>query len=201
MKVIVGLGNPGEKYQDTRHNLGFRVVEGLGLRNKDLGLSWKYEEKFKSEMMSVNYFLGPKSYQLVLIKPQTHMNNSGFAVAKMADYFKVKPENVVVIHDELDLPLGKIKIRQGGSAAGHHGVESIIKALGDDKFIRVRLGIGNVRAVGGERDGKHFDAEQFVIEKFTSTEKVKVKQLIKKAVIALELLIKEGTEVAQNQFN
>ena len=136
---MVGLGNPGEKYQGTRHNLGFEVVDKLVDSINSEGLSWSSEKKFKSEVIQINFPLTASPLSLILIKPQTYMNNSGLAVKLLADYYQIPLEDVVVIHDDLDLPLGKIKIRVGGAAAGHHGVESVISCLGDDKFIRVRL--------------------------------------------------------------
>ena len=197
MKLVVGLGNPGERYADTRHNLGFRVVEELANRLQATGSSWTEEEKFKSEICR----LQPTASGLILVKPQTHMNASGMAVAKIAKYFKVPFSEIVIIHDELDLPLGKIKVRVGGSAAGHRGVESVIEALGDDKFARIRLGIGTLHSQRGERDRQRADTERFVLEPFEPSEKAKVKHVIKQAVEALEILLDKGLETAQSQFN
>ena len=137
MFLIAGLGNPGDKYTGTRHNLGFEVVNELR-RKMDLP-QFETDKKFKSEIS--------KNSGLILIKPLTFMNMSGMAISAVAEYFKVEPEEVIIIHDELDLPLGHIKIRLGGSDAGHHGVESVIKILGSDQFIRLRLGIGKWHAV------------------------------------------------------
>lgn len=192
MKLIVGLGNPGGKYNKTRHNLGFEVIEEF-VKHKIPAESWSLNKKLKSEIVRYG--------DLILAKPQTYMNNSGQAVKLLADYFKIPVADLVVIHDELDLPLGKIKVRSGGAAAGHHGVESIIKALGDDKFVRVRLGIGNLRSLSGERKGIHFNAEHFVLETFMPNERAKVKHLTKQAIKALETLLEKGVEQAQNQFN
>lgn len=197
MRLIVGLGNPGEKYSKVRHNLGFVVVDELGKRVKGQGESWKYKEKFKSEILNFTLNASP----LTLVKPQTFMNKSGMAVSLIANFYKIAPENIIVIHDELDLPLGKIKVRLGGAAAGHHGVESIIEALGTDQFIRVRLGIGNLRTQSGERKGQTISAEKFVLEPFLHSEKSPVKHMIKQALKALNLLLDKGLDVAQNQFN
>ncbi len=186
MKLIVGLGNPGEKYEATRHNLGFRVVD-------EMVSNWKKEDKFKGEIA--------KEDNIIFLKPLTHMNLSGIAVEKVAKYFKVPVSDIVVIHDELDLPLGKIKVRVGGSAAGHHGVESIINLLGDDKFTRVRIGIGNLRTQRKERDGGRSETERFVLDPFEEAEKPVVKRVIKQAVKALELILDKGEKSAQNQFN
>src|SRR5258708_7303405 len=188
MKLIVGLGNPEERYAGTRHNLGFEVVDQLR-RKLDLG-EWSLENKFKAEIL--------KSADLMLIRPQTYMNNSGMAVSAVVNFFKVTPEDVVVIHDDLDLLLGKIKVRLGGGAAGHHGVESVINALGD-QFIRVRLGIGTTEGFLGEHKRVSFNAEHFVLETFSPQEKSKVKTMHKQALKALEILLKEGLDKAQNQ--
>ncbi len=191
MKLVVGLGNPESGYAGTRHNLGFAVLDELA---KKLNLvDWSKEEKFKSELI--------KAPEIILIKPQTYMNNSGMSVKLLTTYYKLPATDVIVVHDELDLPLGKIKVRLGGAAAGHHGVESIIAALGTDQFIRVRLGIGNLRTQSGEHKGQSISAEKFVLEPFMSKEKPQVKHMIKQALKALDLLLEKGLDAAQNQFN
>lgn len=191
MKLIVGLGNPGEKYIGVRHNLGFMALDEFR-RKGDWG-DWGTEGKFKSEIV--------KKDEIILVRPQTYMNNSGMAVRLLADYYKIEPADVVIIHDELDLPLGKIKVRIGGAGAGHHGVESIIQELGTDKFIRVRLGIGNLKTKSAERKAVHVSAEKFVLEPFMHSEKSQVKHMLKQAVKALQILLDKGLEKAQNQFN
>lgn len=201
MKLIVGLGNPGDKYQNTRHNLGFEVVDELASRVQRSASSWKNDKKLKTEIMQLNYTLYASSYTLLLAKPQTYMNNSGMAVSLLANFYKVSPDNIIIVHDDLDLPLGKIKIRLGGAAGGHHGVESIIKYLGTDKFIRVRIGIGNLHALEGEKGRKHFDAEKFVVDEFDSGEQTKVKKIIKESGEVLKLILEKGLEKAQNQYN
>jgi len=200
MKLIVGLGNPGEKYIGVRHNLGFAVVDELGKKMDDgkwkIGVEdggWKLDKKFKSEVL--------KTKDVLLVKPQTYMNNSGMAVKLLTTYYKLPATDLIVIHDELDLPLGKIKVRIGGAAAGHHGVESIIAALGTDQFIRVRLGIGNLRTQSGERKGQSISAEKFVLEPFVPREKPQVKHMVKQVLKALDLLLEKGLEKAQNQYN
>lgn len=191
MKLIIGLGNPESKYAGTRHNLGFEVLDELA---KKLNLvDWAKDVKFKSELI--------KAPELILIKPQTYMNNSGMAVKLIADYFKVPAEEIIIVHDELDLPLGKIKVRRGGAAAGHHGVESIIDILGTDQFIRVRLGIGNLRTESSEHKSHSLNVEKFVLEPFTHSEGSQVKHMIKQALRALDFILEDGLEQAQNQFN
>lgn len=188
MKLIVGLGNPGTEYLNTRHNLGFAVLDELA--KKMDGGEWKLDKKFKAEIIKIN--------ELILVKPQTFMNDSGQAVKLLADYFKVIVGNIIVVHDDVDIVLGKIKVRMGGSGAGHHGVESIINNLGDDKsrlnrdqFIRVRLGIG---------EGKR-DIEKFVLETFLPDERSKVKQMIKTAIGAVDIILEQGLAKAQHQYN
>ncbi|MBI2039544.1 aminoacyl-tRNA hydrolase [Candidatus Microgenomates bacterium] len=205
MKLIVGLGNPGEKYANVRHNLGFMVLDEF-VKKMDGGRwkigvedrGWKMEGNFKSEILKL---VQDDGNQLILAKPQTYMNNSGMAVELMSSAFSLQSSDIIIIHDELDLPLGKIKVRIGGAAAGHLGVESIIKELGTDKFIRIRLGIGNLRTQSGERKGQTISAEKFVLEPFMHSEKAQVKHMIKKAIRALEILLDKGLEKAQNQFN
>lgn len=166
MKLIVGLGNPGEKYAKVRHNLGFVVLDALGDRLQGTVDSWEDNKKLKSLVCN----LKTVNCNLILAKPQTYMNNSGLAVKLLTAYYKLPVADVIVIHDDLDLILGQIKVRTGGAAAGHHGVESIISAIGD-QFMRVRIGIGR---------GKY--PEKFVLEPFLPSEKSKVKHTIKQAV-------------------
>lgn len=154
MKLIVGLGNPGSKYEKTRHNLGFMVIDFL-IEN----------EQFDSKKVK-------------LIKPQTFMNNSGQAVKEITDYYKIDVKDIVVIHDDIDLPLGEIKIQQDRNSAGHKGVQSIIDALGTKDFIRVRIGI--------RPEELTLDTEKFVIQKFTPEEEKIVQETIKKAAQLLQ---------------
>lgn len=195
MKLIMGLGNPGEKYQGTRHNLGFEVVDELATSVQRSAFSWKMERKLKAGTLQINYPLDASSCTLILAKPQTYMNNSGIAAKLLTTYYKLPTTDLIVIHDDLDLPLGKIKIRQGGAGAGHKGVESIINSLGTDQFIRIRLGIGP------DENLDSINIDHFVLEKFLPSEKAKVKRMVKEAAETLELLLKEGLEKTQNQYN
>lgn len=191
MKLIVGLGNPGKQYEKSRHNLGFMVLDemvGSGIQ------SWEIDNKSQSEILKL-------SQDLWLVKPQTFMNNSGMAIKVISEKWKVQSQDIIVIYDDLDLMLGKIKVRLGGAAGGHHGVESIIAALGSDQFIRVRLGIGNERSHSGEHKRVAFNAEHFVLESFMPNEKSKLKHMLKQAMKAQEILLDKGLEVAQREFN
>lgn len=192
MKLIVGLGNPGEKYIGTRHNFGFEALDEL--RKKLNAPDWEINSKFNSELSK----LGD---DILLVRPQTFMNQSGLAVSSLKSFYKVEPEDIIVIHDELDLLLGHLKIRQGGGAGGHHGVESIIERLGTDSFVRVRLGIGTDKAFSGEHKRISFQAEKFVLDLFGEGERSGEKKTLKKAVLAIEIILKKGVDKAQNQFN
>lgn len=196
MKLIVGLGNPEDKYAGTRHNLGFELIDKYIAHTLPVNESdkfWSPDKKFKSEIGKIG--------DLILAKPQTYMNHSGLAVKSIADYYKISSEDIIIIHDDLDLPLGHLKIRLGGSAAGHHGVESIIESLGTDKFIRLRLGIGNLKTRSGEHKQISFSAERFVLQPFAQKEHSAVKRMIKRSLLAVNCLLIDGLEATQNQFN
>jgi len=189
MKLIVGLGNLGEKYANSRHNLGFMVLDELAEKMLPLSKTrWQIDKKANSQFIKVDS-------QLILVRPQTMMNASGFAVAKLASFYKVKPEDIWVVHDDIDLPLGKIKIRLGGAAGGHRGVESIIEQLGTDQFVRFRLGIGH--------PGRGSDqlVEKYVLRRFDVNDASKVKKVIKKAVQAIKVALDDGLEKTMNRFN
>jgi PTH1 family peptidyl-tRNA hydrolase len=199
MKLIVGLGNPGDKFTYTRHNIGFMVVEKYvkdRLPSTVTQNAWKGEEKFAGEICKLN--------DCIVMKPQTFMNRSGASVLLVANYFKIKPTDIWVVHDDIDLPLGKIRIRRGGASAGHHGIDSIIKNLHRDDFVRIRLGIGR-----GKLDKPHtadhnlhrHEVEKFVVSPFRDHEAGELKKLIKKGAGALELSLNESIEKAMNRFN
>src|SRR5258705_3926521 len=156
MKLIVGLGNPGEKYTHTRHNFGFTVVDKFLKDFEPVSTTvWSVNEKLKSDIALLDW--KPKVGKLervILAKPLTYMNNSGLAVGLITAFYKIDPEDIWVVYDELDLPVGAMKIRFGGAAAGHHGVESIMEHLKTDKFWRFRLGIGVTRVRHDSDDGK-----------------------------------------------
>lgn len=213
MKLIVGLGNPGAKYEKTRHNLGFRVAEKFLKDFEPVAQTvWKKSEKLKSLYAAIDW--QPKSgtlEKIILALPQAFMNNSGMAVKLLAGYYKIEPENIWVLHDELDLPLGSIRIRNGGAAAGHHGVESIIDSLGTDKFWRFRLGIGidkphsgrDGREGGNPKVSKHYvgGAENYVLSNFGPEESSKIRELIKNASNAMSYALEKGLEKSMNRFN
>jgi len=184
MILIVGLGNPGEKYENTRHNVGFRVVDQL---KEDLNLT-----DFVFDKKSNSFF--SKNNDLLIVKPDTYMNLSGQAVTSLSSYYKINEENKIIIHDDIDLPIGQIKISKDRGSAGHKGVESIIKNLGTKNFIRIRVGIK-------PKSGKPKKTEDFVLKKFSKEEKGIVDQAVSKSVEAIGTIIKDGPEKAMNLFN
>ena len=195
MIIIVGLGNPGEKFEHTRHNTGFMAVDFFAQKNEfpEFEMSKKYES------------LTSRKDDILLAKPQTFMNESGKAVRKLTTHYKLPTTHLVVVHDDIDLPLGKLKISKDSGAGGHKGVNSIITALGKKDFVRIKIGIcPPATAVGGVPSGggsKPKEVEKFVLKKFTKEEMEALKETIKKSVDALDMLIKEGLEKAMNQFN
>ena len=200
MKLVVGLGNPGGKYETTRHNLGFMIVERF-LKNFMLAksTSWENSSKFKSDIAQIEW--QPKHGSLekvILAKPKTYMNNSGLAIKIIADFYKIPTNNIWIIHDDIDLPLGVMKIRFGGASAGHHGVESIIEHLNTDKFWRFRMGVGEKRELN---DSRVKDVDDFVLGIFSGAEKGKLKDLIKRGVKAIETSLEKGLQSAMNKFN
>jgi peptidyl-tRNA hydrolase, PTH1 family len=200
MKLIVGLGNPGEKYEKTRHNLGFMIVEHFLKNFEPAGsISWGNSDKFKSDITQIEW--QPKHGSLekvILAKPKTYMNNSGLAVQLLASFFKLPPSDIWIIHDDIDLPLGTMKIRFGGASAGHHGVESILEHLSTDKFWRFRMGVGEKRELN---DSRMKNVDDFVLGTFSGAEKGKLKDLIKRGVKAIETSLEESLEAAMNRFN
>ncbi|KKS97972.1 MAG: peptidyl-tRNA hydrolase, peptidyl-tRNA hydrolase, PTH1 family [Candidatus Gottesmanbacteria bacterium GW2011_GWA2_43_14] len=198
--MIVGLGNPEEKYLYNRHNIGYMVVEKLAkvlLPVDSSEKEWIGEKKFTAQLCRVN-----KS--LILVKPHTYMNRSGIAVSALARFYKIEESDLWVIHDDIDLPLGKIRIRKGGSSGGHNGVESIIQHFQSADFIRFRLGIGR-----GKLDAKKTTdinlsrqgIEKFVLSTFKDSEAGEAKKMIKNAVKAVILTLDKGLEKAMNRFN
>lgn len=202
MKLIIGLGNPGEKYANTRHNCGFTVVDYL---LKNLGTpsdTWSKNPKLKSEIVQLTLAKSAGDDKVLLAKSLTFMNDSGQAARLLVDFYKIAPEDVWVVYDELDLPLGHMKIRMGGAAAGHHGVESVMEHLGTDKFWRFRLGIGtshDKEHAIGRQDLR--DAKEYVLDTFTGGEQGKARELTKRGVQAIETALTKGIESAMNRFN
>lgn len=187
MKLIVGLGNPGAKYERTRHNTGFRAVRAFHTLHIESFDGWK--RKFDAEVAEGRL----ADEKVVLLLPQTFMNLSGDAVIQAVQFWQVPPKDVVLVYDELDIPLGNIRIRPGGSAGGHNGVRSVLERLSTQEVPRIRIGIGTERA-------ETVPAEDYVLERFSPDEETTLAGAIETAVKALETLLQEGIEAAGNLY-
>lgn len=207
MKLIVGLGNPGIQYQKTRHNLGFMVVEQFLKDFEPVNKTeWLDEKKFKSDIAEFNWQpRHGKEEKVILVKPKTYMNNSGLAVSLISQYLNVSISDIWIVHDDIDLQLGAMKIRFGGGTAGHHGTQSIMEKLGSDKFWRFRMGIGDSNSkfipTKSGQSSKLRNVDDYVLGKFTGAERGKVRELIKRGVKAIETGLEEGLGSAMNRFN
>ncbi|OIP75920.1 MAG: aminoacyl-tRNA hydrolase [Parcubacteria group bacterium CG2_30_36_21] len=188
MILIVGLGNPGIKYKRTRHNIGFRVLDEFQRENNFP--DFKFFKKFNALIFEGN--IGRK--KVILAKPQTFMNNSGQAVKNLTIHYSLPFINLIVVHDDIDLPLGKIRISKSRGSAGHKGIESIIKELRSKNFVRIRIGIRN-------QELRIKNIEKFVLQKFTEEEEKIIKKIIKESCSALKIILSEGLEKAMNKFN
>ena len=183
--LVVGLGNPGPEYSGNRHNVGFAVVDVLA---SHVGA------RFKSHKSRADVIEGRLAGQrVVLAKPRSYMNESGGPVASLRDFFKVPLERLVVVHDELDLPYGGLRLKLAGGDNGHNGLKSVRRSLGSGDFNRVRFGIG--------RPPGRMDAAAFVLRDFSATERKELDVLVERAADAVEALVVDGVEKAQNTFN
>jgi peptidyl-tRNA hydrolase, PTH1 family len=186
-QLIVGLGNPGTKYDRTRHNVGFDLVDSLAKR-------WQISLSERKQFQGIyGEGFGSHSAKIRLLKPQTFMNLSGQSVRATIDWFKLPPASVLVVYDDLDLPLGKIRLRLSGSAGGHNGMKSIISHLGTQDFPRVRIGIGKS---AGEKD-----TISHVLGKFSVVETPIVSEVIQLVNDSIELSLKKGVEQAMSLYN
>lgn len=183
--MIVGIGNPGKKYETTRHNVGFQTVDVL---SKKLGVPMR-SRRFKT-VHGIGSYAGNK---VILVKPQTFVNLSGEAVRSLSKYYGVEPEHILVVYDDVYLEMGAIRVRPSGSAGGHNGLKNIISQLGSDGFPRVRLG------TGPQPEG--MDLIEFVLRPMTSGERKTMKEIYEEAAEACLVLIKDGAERAMNLFN
>ncbi|KAB7761487.1 aminoacyl-tRNA hydrolase [Mycolicibacterium mucogenicum] len=181
--LVVGLGNPGPRYETTRHNVGFLVADILAER---IGSGFKVHKKSGAEVTTGR--LGGRS--VVLAKPRTYMNESGRHVGPLAKFYSIAPADVVVLHDELDIDFGRIRLKFGGGEGGHNGLKSVASALGTKDFQRVRIGVG--RPPGRQ------DPAAFVLENFNSRERPELGTILEQAADATELLLQHGVEAAQN---
>jgi len=191
LRLVVGLGNPGTQYARTRHNVGFEVVDAL-CRRWQITLS--DHRKFQGFYGDGLAIAGQK---VSLLKPQTYMNRSGQAVRAVVDWYKYNPGSVLIVYDDMDLPLGRLRLRPSGSAGGHNGMKSIISHLGTQDFPRLRVGIGNTEKAG-DRDRA---VVSHVLGKFAPDEKPLVETTLDWAVDAIETMLREGTEKAMSVYN
>ncbi len=184
--LVVGLGNPGDKYENTRHNVGFLTIDQIA-EGQHVPV-----QKLKYRALTNTVELG--GAKVLLMKPVTYMNLSGEAVGEAARFYKIPPDHVLVISDDVSLPLGKLRIRKGGSAGGHNGLKNIIQHLGTDQFPRVKIGVG-------EKPHPDYDMADWVLSKFAGEDLKAITAAIEKAAQAVECLIAHGPDKAMNQFN
>jgi len=185
MKLIVGLGNPGKQYENTRHNIGFKVIDELAERwNSPLN-----QMKFNGMYATVHRPEG----KVMLLKPLTYMNLSGESVRPVIDYFDIDPENLVILYDDLDLPPGQLRLRQKGSAGGHNGMKSLIQHLGTQEFNRIRIGIG--RPSGGMK------VPDYVLANFSEDESATIRESVVKSADACEAWLNKSFLSVMNDFN
>jgi len=187
MYLVVGLGNPGRQYENTRHNVGFKAVAKLA---KHL----KAELSFKANLDSLSCKSNISGSDVVLLLPQTYMNNSGQAVSLAMKKYNIKPEKLIVVHDEIDLQPGTVKIKNGGGSAGHNGIRSIISSIGSGGFIRIRIGVGKP-----ERESQ--TGAEYVLSNITGKDKKEIGHCIDSACDAVVSIITEGIVSAMNVFN
>jgi len=182
--MIVGLGNPGERYERTRHNIGFWCVDRLAEQCS----AARERRRFRALLREATF--GP--HRLVLIKPQTYMNDSGDAIAPAARWYKVPPAQILVIYDDLDLPVGRVRFRLGGSSGGHRGVASIIQRLGTDAFMRLRIGIGRP---------PHDEAVDYVLSHFSPEEQAIADRIVAAVPTMVRCVLDDGIAEAMNRYN
>ncbi len=186
MKLIAGLGNHGDKYKFTRHNAGFMVLDYLSYH---WNFDFSFETKFKGEIAKIN----KEGETLILLKPHTYMNLSGESVIAVMNFYKISPEDILVIHDDLDLPVGKMRFRAKGSDGGQKGIRSIIQVLGGNKeFDRLKIGIG---------PQLNLSAEAYVLQNFSEEQLKKLKIVLQNSKEAVEIYLKDGINAAQTKFN
>lgn len=184
--IVAFLGNPGLKYNGTRHNAGFMAADAM---EKKLGVSIN---KMRFKALTQTADIGGK--KVLLMKPQTYMNLSGDAIVQAANFYKVPPERVIVVSDETALPIGRLRIRRGGSAGGHNGLKSVIARLGTDQFPRIRLGVG-------DKPHPDYDMADWVLSAFKGQDAADMELVAKKPADAVECYITEGADRAMNRFN
>lgn len=191
MHLVVGLGNPGKKYAKNRHNIGFMVVERLASAH---GLP-EFKEKFSAVWTKGEASVGGRRFPIALLEPQTFMNLSGDSVQPAAAFLKTEPANVIVVHDELDIPWKDVRLKVGGGHAGHNGLRSIIGRLGTPDFVRVRVGIGR------PPPGFKGDVADYVLQNFDAMENAELGDVVDRACNAIERVLADGLTAAMNAVN
>jgi peptidyl-tRNA hydrolase, PTH1 family len=184
VKIIVGLGNPGSQYRTSRHNVGFQVVDRLAELNHIPIRTKRFKSLYGTGWIDFQ--------QVILSKPMTFMNRSGEAVKKTTDFFHLKMEEIVVVHDDLDLPFGRLRFKQRGGDGGHQGVRSIIDEMGGNNFLRLKIGIG--------RPPPGMDSADYVLDAFDRNERSLLDQILSGAAGSLKVMLLEGLEKTMNQF-
>lgn len=201
MLIIIGLGNPGKKYELTRHNVGFMVIDNLAGSAEFSGVAgaFRMKEQYQA-LVNKGTISGNKA---LLVKPQTYMNRSGQTVAGIMQNLSEPIEGLLVISDDYNLPLGVIRFRRDGSSGGHKGLQSIIEQLGNNKFHRIRIGVGLPERVDPHTNfiGVGVDPVDFVLEMFTKAEEKEMKQIIPRAVEAIVFYMQNGIEKSMNRYN
>ena len=186
MYLVAGLGNPGKQYEMTRHNIGFHTIDYIA-DNLNVKINkLKYKALYGEANIAGN--------KVLLVKPQTYMNLSGDSIGDFAEFFKLPPENIIIINDDISLETGRIRVRAKGSAGGHNGLKSIIYRLKSDEFPRVKMGVGSPNHAD-------YDLKDYVLGRFTREEIPVMEESIKKAAGAVEEIIRNGPESAMNKFN
>ena len=191
MHLVVGLGNPGKKYEKNRHNVGFMVVEHLARTH---GMP-DFKEKFSGVWTKGDVSVGSSRFPVAVLKPGTFMNLSGDSVQPVAAFLKVAPPSIIVVHDELDLPWRDVKLKLGGGHAGHNGLRSLIDRLGAPDFVRVRVGVGRPPA------GFKGDVADYVLQNFDSMETAELPEVIDRACACVEAVVAKGAQAAMNALH
>jgi PTH1 family peptidyl-tRNA hydrolase len=186
IRLVLGLGNPGDEYKDSYHNVGFRVLDRIAAEQNT-----RFRERCGPALISGKIVLGGQT--AILVAPQTYMNRSGAALPPVFERFEATAADLIVVYDDLALPLGKIRVRQKGSAGGHNGIKSLVSTLGSDEFLRIRVGILPDREV--------FDVREFVLSRVAKSDRLLIDQAEEVAAKAVEGLIAEGLEKAMAAYN
>jgi len=188
LKIVVGLGNPGLKYEFNRHNIGFRIVDSLA---RNIEIEFKKVKSYYS-LISRGMI---NNHKVMLVKPQTFMNLSGRAVSKVVSYYKIPLQGLLIVYDDLNLELGQVRIRKKGSAGGHKGIESIMQYLNSEEIPRLRIGIGNPSV------NFNFNCMSYVLSNYNNNEKDKIEEVIQLSTEAIKTVIEDGFEKAMRKYN